>query len=215
MEEMQGSKRKRVYSIEPSSILRATFSQKYINHLLSALLKISTDSSRDNNESQEIEKIVRFQVDMALVMSADEFRWSHALKRKLQTGMNKTPPSPTLLFTYKHIPHCYSGENLKDFPPSPPLPRTLVPVGYHRNSNPNPNSQNSSKRPNGVYQNHQSKKRRTRDEDGELVCRLSTLRRILPGGDEMGAGELLSEVKSYIICLELQVSILRTLVNAH
>ncbi|KAK1275444.1 hypothetical protein QJS04_geneDACA004024 [Acorus gramineus] len=52
-------------------------------------------------------------------------------------------------------------------------------------------------------------------EDEESGCRIRTLRRLLPGGDEMGVCELFTEVESYVVCLELQVSILRSLVGAY
>ncbi|KAK1290708.1 Uncharacterized protein QJS10_CPB18g00173 [Acorus calamus] len=52
-------------------------------------------------------------------------------------------------------------------------------------------------------------------EDEELGSRIRTLRRLLPGGDEMGVCELFSEVQSYVVCLELQVGILRSLVGAY
>ncbi|XP_077236793.1 transcription factor bHLH146-like [Tasmannia lanceolata] len=216
MEKVQTSKqkRKRVYSFEPNALVRAYFSQLYVNYLLPALLKVGNNRSLGANEDEEIEKIVRFEVDMALVLSASGFRWSHALKHKLKRDMvdvKASHPTSFSLFNYKHHNICRMREKLEEVSPLPPLPRPLFHVGSDKN--PNPNSKNSQKKSMGVYKGRTRKRTRVTDED-EFGCRLRTLKRILPGGDEMGTCELLSEVESYVVCLEVQVSILRTLVNS-
>ncbi|ONK78882.1 uncharacterized protein A4U43_C01F550 [Asparagus officinalis] len=48
----------------------------------------------------------------------------------------------------------------------------------------------------------------------ELACCIRKLQKILPGGNDMGISELLSEVESYVVCLKLQVYVLRSLVDA-
>lgn len=52
------------------------------------------------------------------------------------------------------------------------------------------------------------------DGDGELARCIRILQRILPSWGEMGVFELLSEVQSYLVCLQLQVGVLRSLVDA-
>ncbi|KAJ8634589.1 hypothetical protein MRB53_008856 [Persea americana] len=183
MEGLHTIKQKRVYSLEPNALLRANFSHTYIHYLLPALIKISKErTGGDKNEAEEIKKIVRLEVDMALVLSASGFAWSHALKHKLEGDVQamsllntSTLPSTSLslLFAYKH-------DRLKR-----------------------------------DYRRPIKKRTRIRGDEKEIGHRLMTLRRILPGGDEMTTSELFSEVKSYVLCLELQVSILGTLVHIH
>lgn len=211
MEGLQTIKRKRVYSFEPNVILRGDFSHKYIHYLLPTLIKIGKDRTRSKNENEEIKKIVRFEVDMALVLSANGFAWSHALKHKLERDVAKSllqnptlpPTSLSLLFAYKHNNHALS--------PLPPLTRPLVQVGSKRNHR----FEDSDRLKMSVSRHRSNKRTRISGYEEEIGCRLMKLRRILPGGDEMKASELFSEVESYVVCLELQVSILRTLVDKH
>ncbi|OVA00926.1 hypothetical protein BVC80_9081g91 [Macleaya cordata] len=205
MEEGLTRKRRRVYSFKPSRIVllhRALFSQKYLKSLLPALLEIASQRSSSSNdkEDHEIEKIVRFQVDMALVLSSEcRFGWSRALKQKLdQTHMMNSKDcslhEPTsFLFTYKQngsSPYCVIKNHNTTH---------VVPTGLSLACN----------FPSSAHQKHSKRSkrlvscRRKREAD-KLECRLSTLRKILPGGDNMGAYELLSEVESYVVCLELQ-----------
>lgn len=220
MEELQISKRKRLYALEPNAALRANFSRKYIHYLLPALIKIGEDRTCDENENQEIEKIVRFEVDMALVLSASGFAWSHALKRKLERDFGaksplKTstqPPTPSSLYhMYKHNYSSNLGEKIRVLSLLiPPLSRHLVPVGYQKNHSFEDLAQSK--------QDHRRKTRkRTRigGDKEEIGHQIRTLKKVLPGGDEMTMCELLSQVGSYVVCLELQVSILTTLVNIH
>lgn len=212
MEGLHTIKQKRVYSLEPNALLSANFYHKYIHYLLPTLIKISKErTGGDKNETEEIKKIVRLEVDMALVLSASGFAWSHALKHKLERDVEamsllntSTLPSTSLslLFAYKH--GNYPIWSL------PPLTRPLVHVGSKRN-----HTFEDSDKSKMDYRHPIKKRTRIRGGGEEIGRRLMTLRRILPGGDEMKTSELFSEVKSYVLCLELQVSILRTLVHTH
>ncbi|KFK40275.1 hypothetical protein AALP_AA3G353700 [Arabis alpina] len=52
------------------------------------------------------------------------------------------------------------------------------------------------------------------EEEGvELKNRLKELQKLLPGGEQMDMEEMLSEVGSYIVCLELQMIVLNSLVH--
>ncbi|XXG64455.1 hypothetical protein AAC387_Pa05g2408 [Persea americana] len=219
MGELQINKRKRFYAFEPNAILRADFSQKYIHYLLPALIKIGNDRTCDKDENQEIEKIVRFEVDMALVFSASGFAWSHALKRKLKRDFDPESPlkTPTNLPTSSSLLQMYGQnkssnieEKVGEISLLPPLSRHLVPVGYQKN-----NSSKDSEKSQWDHPRSTRKRTRITGDSEETESRLRTLRKLLPGGDEMNMCELLSQVESYVACLEVQVSILRTLVNIH
>ncbi|KAG7579690.1 hypothetical protein ISN45_Aa03g038090 [Arabidopsis thaliana x Arabidopsis arenosa] len=57
-------------------------------------------------------------------------------------------------------------------------------------------------------------KHQDRDEEGgEIKKRLKELQKLLPGGEEMNMEEILSEIGSYIVCLELQMIVLKSIVQ--
>ncbi|ESQ50546.1 hypothetical protein EUTSA_v10022885mg [Eutrema salsugineum] len=51
------------------------------------------------------------------------------------------------------------------------------------------------------------------EEEAEIKKRLKELQKLLPGGEEMNMDEMLSEIGSYIVCLELQMIVLKSLVQ--
>ncbi|KAL9299908.1 putative transcription factor bHLH family [Arabidopsis thaliana] len=51
------------------------------------------------------------------------------------------------------------------------------------------------------------------EEGGEIKKRLKELQKLLPGGEEMNMEEILSEIGSYIVCLELQMIVLKSIVQ--
>ncbi|CAH2051280.1 unnamed protein product [Thlaspi arvense] len=52
------------------------------------------------------------------------------------------------------------------------------------------------------------------EEEGvEIKNRLKELQKLLPGGEEMNMDDMLSEIGSYIVCLELQMIVLKSLVQ--
>ncbi|VVA99544.1 unnamed protein product [Arabis nemorensis] len=51
------------------------------------------------------------------------------------------------------------------------------------------------------------------EERAEIKKRLKELQKLLPGGEEMNMEEMLSEIGSYIVCLELQMIVLKSLVQ--
>ncbi|XP_010913680.3 transcription factor bHLH146 [Elaeis guineensis] len=199
MEEMQRSKRRRIYSLEPNATIYTGFPHKYVSHLLPALTKATSLISCGGNNDVDIEKMLRFEVDMALVLSATGFKWSRALKRKLEQRMNSNqlhqPPtgrSSIVRTTSKH-------QMLDHLLPPLPIPPPLVLTEETR-----------PKRT--IWQRRRSDDKQTRGEK-EFTYRTRILRGILPGGNEMDLCELLSEVESYVVCLQLQVTILRSLVD--
>ncbi|XP_068648815.1 transcription factor bHLH146-like [Aristolochia californica] len=219
-DDFQRGKRKRVYSVEPLATLRATFSQNYLNYLLPAMLKLGSFESFNADEGQEKYKLVKDQVDMALAVSARGFIWSHALKQKLKINMNvetlhKSTRS-SLLPVHKHNFSVFGEKQLQLLSPismPPAIPRPFFLSVSHKTCYPAPSSQNSAIISKSTCRKNRRKRARERDEDEELGRRLATLRRILPGGNDMEVSKLFTEVKSYVVCLELQVHILRTLVD--
>ncbi|XP_068653039.1 transcription factor bHLH146-like [Aristolochia californica] len=221
-DDFQRGKRKRVYSLEPHATLRATFSQNYLNYLLPAMLKLDPIELLSADEGQEKYKIVKHQVDMALAVSAGGFSWSHALKQKLELDLNveslHEPTYSSLLPVHKHnnlisVLGVKQMQLLSPILMPPAIPRPLVLSGSHKTCSPAPTSRNSAITSKSTCRQKGRKRARKRDEEEELGRRLATLQRILPGGNDMEVKKLFSEVESYVVCLELQVHILRTLVD--
>ncbi|RHN64716.1 hypothetical protein MtrunA17_Chr4g0072121 [Medicago truncatula] len=84
MEDAQQNKRRRVYSVEPNTIVQTIFARNYLSYLVPALMKIK----ENNISSKENIKNVKYEVDMAMVSSAQGFAWSDGLKLKLQKECN-------------------------------------------------------------------------------------------------------------------------------
>ncbi|MQL88143.1 hypothetical protein Taro_020699 [Colocasia esculenta] len=215
--EEQGSKRKRVYPFEPNMALLANFSHEYLAHLLPALVKIGGIRScgRGAEEKEEMEKMVMFQVNMALAASASGFAWSRALRQKLEGGM-KVEKLPTIMATSTLPPTCRQKNafDMKELWALPPrITRPLAPTQNSHMDVSTHVGMRKAVKPRRARRTSTSK-RKLPTEDQELHGGIRTLRRILPGGDDMGVLQLLSEVGSYVICLELQVNILRSLLGA-
>ncbi|KAG9456343.1 hypothetical protein H6P81_000851 [Aristolochia fimbriata] len=160
---------------------------------------------------------------MALALSASGFNWSHALKQKLETDHMNVKFS-------LHNTNCSfgvsSGLDKKLRLLSSPIllsmaPQLQPPINIPRPLLLSGSSQNSgmiSKSSTGSSREKKRKRAREREEedDEEVDRRLATLRKILPGGNDMGsssASKLFYEVESYVVCLQLQVNLLRSLVG--
>ncbi|TXG61075.1 hypothetical protein EZV62_012438 [Acer yangbiense] len=171
-----------------------------------ALLKIINEKriSDDENDGDcicEVYKKVRYEADMALVMSTQElFAWSHALKLNLlQTNLNvgKLQSSLSLhnLISLKcsgdHLPSSHQAIFSMKIPPYP------------------------KRRPKKAIMPPRKKIEAEKESKDEMLIssRLKNLRSLLPGGSEIGTDKLLSEVGSYIVCLELQVNVLKCLID--
>ncbi|KAG1326910.1 transcription factor bHLH146 [Cocos nucifera] len=191
---MQRSKRRRIYSLEPNATIYTGFPHKYVSHLLPALTKAISCGGKND---ADIENMVSFEVDMALALSATGFKWSRALKRELEQRMNSNqlhqPPTgrSSIVRMSKH-------QMLDHLLPPLPVPRPLVDLTH-------------KSRPKRTWK-RRSYGTKTRGEK-EFSYRMRILRGILPGGNEMDLCELLSQVESYVVCLQLQVTILRSLVE--
>lgn len=79
-----------VNSSESNASAHASFLHDYVGYLLPALATTAHSlSSCTATEDEKNEKAVRFEVDMALVLSASEFKWSRALRNKLKHHSHK------------------------------------------------------------------------------------------------------------------------------
>lgn len=179
-------KRKRVFSLEPNKLAYTMFARNYVKHLMTSLPKISSHfpSSPDHHHQQQqqnFEKLVKFEVDMAMAQSAasTEFAWGNALKHKLllQRSDDQVIVNGNFFDDFSLQKVKFSQENLEE------------------------------------------------EEEKKMENGMMKLRKILPGGGGGGEGgggggdhfngdlELLKQTESYIKCLELQVNVLRCLVN--
>ncbi|KAF7838021.1 Transmembrane protein [Senna tora] len=98
-------KRRRVYCPDEGNkraAEEATFERKYLNYIVPALMKMKQNKSSsiissvqegdnnhndDNNNNKEKVVLMRYEVEMAMVVSAQGFAWTNALERKLQDGL--------------------------------------------------------------------------------------------------------------------------------
>ena len=53
------------------------------------------------------------------------------------------------------------------------------------------------------------------DEDEVIKGQLKSLRRLIPGGEEMCSEQMVTELQSYVSCLQMQVNILQCLAETH
>ncbi|KAL1321089.1 hypothetical protein HN51_065812 [Arachis hypogaea] len=180
--EGQAAKRRRVYSIEPKKVVEeAVFTRNYMNYLVPALMKIK--AGKRSSHCCEIQNVVKHEVDMAMVFSAQGFAWSNALKANLQRYQNEhssssggpiitsNNPSNSSSKSIKYVNKDIKGEEYED--------------GFINNNNNNNN--NNSK----------------------LRC----LRRLIPGGEDMCNEQMVEELESYISCLKMQVNVLQYLAD--
>ncbi|PON92360.1 Myc-type, basic helix-loop-helix (bHLH) domain containing protein [Trema orientale] len=226
----------RVYSLETNKLLHLAFSTNYVSHLVPALKKIrminsegstSSSTNNDKNGNNELAKVVRFEVDMAMALSVKEynFAWSHALETKLNQrhitvnivngGNNFTRNSSFNQISFTNhkkmettaIVEKKAGENsalFLDNPASPNLrPYDLKMIMINKTA--------------GRSRRRARRGRAKKREDDNVDDRLAQLRTLLPGGNEIHGDyenhELLTEVASYISCLKLQVKVLQCLVE--
>ncbi|KAE8710362.1 hypothetical protein F3Y22_tig00110321pilonHSYRG00036 [Hibiscus syriacus] len=180
---------RRVYPTEPRKIMQARFATKYLNYLLHALTNIGKpelSSTLDCCVNKEIDKMVRYEVDMALALSAEGFAWSHALKHRLRLNVNNNNHAgKSQSYLAHHDDH-----------------RTKMPV----------NHEPATKKLKGNPK-RSGTEAAVEEEEEE---RLTYLRKLIPGGSgEMMVDDeiLLSELGSYVTCLELQVNVLRSMLQ--
>lgn len=183
---MAMSKRRRV--------VFTSFYVKYLAYLFPVLMRIkmSTDRNDKRNQNLDIKKRVRFEIDMAMVVSVGtHFKWTQNLKQKLELNSMcqwnwKVPIITSVIEMKEHQPIYFNVPNS---------------VNYYYSS---------------VEMRRREKKRRiemeAREREEVRQC-IDLLRELVPIGDneECSMNELMGEVASYVACLQLQVGALRCL----
>ena len=202
--EGQPAKRRRVYSLEPNKLVQAVFTRNYVNYLVPALTKIKERSLEEHKSHCDIQDVVKYEVDMAMVFSAQGFAWSNALKVKLQRDRGNVE-SGTSFVENEGGEDSSSTNNCDQNEMAPPL-----------DFSPNPSSKSQAK----ILvskSNHKDMPRMKRNlaeeenEDEIINSQLRSLRRLIPGGEEMCNEKMVAELESYISCLQMQVNILQYL----
>jgi hypothetical protein len=181
--EGQKNKRKRVYSVEPNKVVQAKFTRNYMNYLAPALMKIK-EERRNSIEAKNVENVVKYEVDMAMVFSSQGFAWSNALKLKLQKDGGGEGSSR---INYQQ--------------------NEMGPLDFSK--------KNSSKSEvNKILVENNLAEENDYDEDEIVDDQLRCLRKLIPGGEEIMCDEkMVSELESYVSCLQMQVNILKCLTD--
>ena len=200
-------KRRRVYSVESNQIVQPIFTRNYLNHLVPALVKIKEKSSveEDRRHCDDINNAVKYEVDMAMVLSAQGFAWSNGLKDKLQSDdVHVNAAKSTSFLENDEAGEGSSSKNAYD------KNEVVLPMEYFSS---NPSSRSKCK------DMSEMKRDLAREDDKEaedINNQWKRLRRMIPGGEEMCDDEqMVSELESYINCLQMQVNILRCLAETH
>ncbi|XP_019454451.1 PREDICTED: uncharacterized protein At4g30180-like [Lupinus angustifolius] len=82
--EKQPCKRQRFHSLEPNKIVQYEFTRNYVHYLVPALMEIKEKNSAKGNIHCDFKNVVKHEVDLAMVFSAQGFAWSNGLKLKLE-----------------------------------------------------------------------------------------------------------------------------------
>ncbi|KAJ7955804.1 transcription factor bHLH [Quillaja saponaria] len=220
MERQLITKRGRVYAVEPSKIAQAMFAKDYVNFLVPSLMKINSKLSSEENCSHfDLGTSVKYEVDMALVFSAQGFGWSNALKFKLQRDYANVGRSMFHTPLSTHLPLSSSLHNI-----STNSHRTCTSSIVQNEAHDHQNAVTPVEfSPNTSFRSKVKKCRRKskvlvqakESEEEKMGNRLKNIRMLVPGGEEMSDEQVLAELGTYITCLEMQVNILHHLVETH
>lgn len=197
-------------------MLHTTFSFKYLNYLLPALRNIRRIGSQHcddtcKDEDNDNHQMLRLLADMALAKSANgfNFKWSDSLKQKLERGTHEVK--------FANSDHSNQLDIVSE---TNDIDATSIPQTQWLNLllsvSKSPGFLGLESGSDDEYMHCQKRKRKincVEEKDQEVGNRVMILRQILPGGEKMHIHELLPELESYIVCLELQVKILQSLVG--
>ncbi|KAK7347742.1 hypothetical protein VNO80_22281 [Phaseolus coccineus] len=202
--EGQVAKRRRVYSVEPNQIVRSIFTRNYLNHLVPALVKIKEKSSIEDSSHCDINNAVKYEVDMAMVLSAQGFAWSNGLKVKLQNDHFRVNAAKSSTFLDNEAGEGSSRACDKN---------EVVPMEF--SSNPSLKSKvealGRKSKCKELSEMERDLAREDDNEDEDINKQLKRLRRLIPGGEEMCDEQMGKELESYISCLQMQVNALQFL----
>ena len=200
--EGQPAKRRRVYSLEPNKVAQSVFTRNYVNYLVPALMKIKEKSYAEDCSHCDL-KNVKYEVDMAMVFSAQGFAWSHGLKAKLQrdhvnvattTGFaeNEAGEASSRIYNQNEMVP-------PDFPSNPSSKSQVDEVLVSK-----PECKDMPEMKNDFA--------REDNEDEDMIkSQLRSLRMLIPGGEGMCDEQMVTELESYISCLQMQVNVLHCL----
>ncbi|KAM6580733.1 hypothetical protein CsatA_004507 [Cannabis sativa] len=205
------------------------FVRNYLSHLVPALRKINNQNSssfclcdeENGVNHNKLAKAVRFEVDMAFALSAKEFyfAWSHALEAKLIIQRDISVNNYNNKNTNNNNDSTYQRYS------------SLHQISFTNNFKSGEISSTSGEVKMTMMMKKKRKLSRRRERKGTVAMksseeedinivgdRLARLRTLLPGGNEIILGEsddnqLLTQVASYIGCLQLQVNALKCLVE--
>ncbi|OIW20681.1 hypothetical protein TanjilG_19746 [Lupinus angustifolius] len=198
--EAQSPKRRRVYSLEPNKVVQEVFTRNYVRYLVPALVKIKESGSSEHNKHCDFHNVVKHEVGMAMVFSAQGFAWSDALKVKLLRGHANVDSNSTSFDENEGSDDKGSSLNICD-------QDVMVPMNLI-SSNSNPSSKSK-------YIDMPENKRNClvgeENEDEVTNNKLTCLRRLIPGGEKMCNEQMVVELESYISCLQMQVNVLQCL----
>ncbi|XP_061361742.1 transcription factor bHLH146 [Gastrolobium bilobum] len=200
--EGQPAKRRRVYSLEPNKRVQSMFTRNYMNYLVPALMKIREKGSAEDNSHFDIMNVVKYEVDMAMVFSAQGFAWSNGLKVKIQRDHVNVATSTSFL---ENEAGSEGSSRIYD-------QNEIVPLDF--SSNPSSKSQEEILGSKSKCKDMPEMKKDLTKEDNEdedINNQFKSLRRLIPGGEEMCDEQMVSEVESYISCLQMQVNVLQCL----
>ncbi|KAE9594310.1 hypothetical protein Lal_00001234 [Lupinus albus] len=114
--EGQSAKRRRVYSLEPNKMVQAVLARNYVSYLVPALVKIKESGSDRHNKPCDFQNVVKHEVGMAMVFSAQGFAWSDALKVKLLKGHEASDDKGSSLNIYESNSNPSSKSKYIDMP---------------------------------------------------------------------------------------------------
>ncbi|XP_014508204.1 transcription factor bHLH146 [Vigna radiata var. radiata] len=188
--EGQVAKRRRVYSVEPNQIVQSIFTRNYLNHLVPALVNIKENTSVEDSSHCDINRAVKYEVDMAMVLSAQGFAWSNGLKVKLRNDRVPVNAAKSSTFLENATGEGSSSACEKN---------EVVPMEFSSNPSSKPKCKDVSEM------------KRDFARDGDIDEQWKRLRRLIPGGEEMCDEQMTKELESYISCLQMQVNALQFL----
>lgn len=161
------------------------FVQQYVSHLLPALKRLQAEAAGQSDSIRE--NVIRFEVGMALALSARDFAWGHALKCKLLEKSTDLSVQHTAQLLNKRAGRLSNKSKRRT---AKVFGRSYIGKILHK-----------------------QKLQRIISEKRALNCRMKILRKLTPGGNGMETNVLFEQLGNYIFCLQTQVQILHYLAS--
>lgn len=180
------TKRRRIYSVEPNKIAQAEFARIYLSHLVPALMKLKNQKNM-NITVQSSEK------------NNDDEKKSCVDVVKHEVGMAMVWSAPPG-FAWSKALKANVG---------------IVNEDRHNNNNVPASPNNFSPNPMNTTGTSKSCVQNDNEDEQEEEEGFEKLRKLIPGGEEMGEDEeeMVRELESYVSCLQMQVNVLQCLAH--